>query len=101
MEEVNFDEDLNLGEFSDYEDQDAAAAYIQKMQGRTRTKGTEQEKTKKIQLQFTQEEHDDLSMLKATLHQKTFNGVIYELIKMGKTKHIEDLMKILEKRKEN
>ena len=61
------------------------------------TKGTSEEKTERIGLKFTSKYKQELEEYKKSLGVRTFNGILYKLIELGKEAHIQELEKLIKK----
>ena len=61
------------------------------------TKGTSEEKTERIGLKFTPKYKQELEEYKKSLGVRTFNGILYKLIELGKEAHIQELEKLIKK----
>lgn len=94
-EEIDFD-DIDDIEFNTFEDQDKKANFLNKK--KKTLKGTTDEKTVRIGLKFTPKAKEELGKFKSTLGEKTFNGVLYRLIDLGKEQHKKQLKKILKEK---
>ena len=93
-DEINYDDIENI-QFNTLDDQDKKANFLNKR--KKVLKGTNEEKTERIDLKFTPKYKQDLDQYKKSLGVKTFNALLYKLIEMGKETHIQDLKKLITK----
>ena len=94
MSKINFD-DIDDIEFNTFNDQDKKANFLNKR--KKVIKGTSEEKTERIGLKFTPKYKQELEDYKKSLGVRTFNALLYKLIKLGKETHIQELEKLIKK----
>ncbi len=94
MSKINFD-DIDDIEFNTFNDQDKKANFLNKR--KKVIKGTSEEKTERIGLKFTPKYKQELEEYKKSLGVRTFNALLYKLIKLGKETHIQELEKLIKK----
>lgn len=93
-DEINYDDIENI-EFNTLDDQDKKANFLNKR--KKVIKGTLEEKTERIGLKFTSKYKQELEEYKKSLGVRTFNALLYKLIKLGKETHIQELEKLIKK----